>query len=575
MNRLNFKKIRYRNLLSAGQMWVEIQLDRSPSTMITGKNGSGKSAGILDALYFALFGKPFRKINKPQLVNTKNGKDLLVELEFECDSDTYLIRRGSLPDVFDVLKNGEKQNINGDSRAFQKQFESSVLRMNYDVAAQIMAIGKAQHVSFMKMDPYKRRNFVESILGLVIFSKMSTIHSVKMTKHKEKLVEFKAAAASAGDKVKVRKKYISDLKESVRESEKKIRGDSKALVNALKDEISNLQEKIDSIEIPDTINTSSVEESLLNFQQLYLKLDMKIADTNKHIQHFETETVCRECLQELSPDKREAQKQDALLKLNEYSKARDEVVLKIEEFETQLKTSRDSNEARLRDVSTVEFLKREIESKTKQIERISNEQGSSLENLKSQIITETEFLIKLVDAHEKLKERYENLLQQTDYMNLVSQMLKDSGIKASLMKRYLPIINHSINNNLAELGFFAKFTLSETFDETIQARGIDTLSYNNFSEGEKLRIDMAILGAWRNIARIYGGVSTNLLIFDEIVDASLDAAGSDALMMLLSKLKDTNLFIVTHTPEKISDKVRSHIQFGKVDGFSKILNSPS
>ena len=571
-NRLHFKEIRYRNILSTGQMMTVVCLDRAPSTMITGKNGGGKST-LLDALYFALFGKPFRKINKPQLVNTKNNKDMLVELDFTVGEDAFTIRRGQKPDIFEVLKNGEKQNIQGDSRAYQQQFEASVLRMNYDVAAQIMAIGKAQHVSFMRLDSAKRRLFVESILGLLIFGKMSQLHAVKMTQHKEKLVELKSAVSSAGDKVKVRTRYIADLKQSVSDAEQQRDEQSQTKIVHLLAFVQQSEASMYEIQraLPEVVDIKTITKKLAGFRELQTKFDMKIDDMARRCEHLLAHEFCEACEQGIPNDLRAAKHAASKEKLKACQIARSDVAVSVTAASTELEQASILMNERVNQMNEIQRLTYEIGRASKEIDLLHQDKLEVATNLQAQIIAETESLAKLVDTHNRLRDKYEGLLQQTEYMNLVTSMLKDTGIKSMLIKKYLPIINHSINTNLANLGFFAKFTLSETFDETIQARGIDTLSYNNFSEGEKLRIDMAILGAWRDIARLHGGVSSNLLFFDEIFDSSMDAAGTDSLMLLLSQMKDTNLFVITHTPEKIADKVRSHIQFSKVDGFSKIL----
>lgn len=573
MNRLQFKSLKYRNILSTGQMMTEVRLDRSPSTMVTGKNGGGKST-VLDALYFALFGKPFRKINKPQLINTKNGRDMLVELEFSHDKDEYVIRRGQKPDVFEVLKNGEKQNIQGDSRAFQTQFENTVLRMNYDVAAQIMAIGKAQHVSFMRLDSAKRRLFVESILGLLIFGKMSQLHAMKMTQHKEKLIELKAAVGSAGDKVKVRTRYIADLKKSIADAEKQAADVSQSRLTQLNESVEAYNKQMADLQAQriDPIDMGAIHRKLNELRNLQTKFDMKIESMKHQREHLLTHDKCETCNQLIPIETRSMKSSDLETEISKCQAAWDSVSDSIEATQARLEESNKlmaEDTERRNSIQQIAFM---IDQANKEIVGLKQDKLEVAANLQAQVIAETENLEKLVEAHTRLRDKYEYSLGTTEYMNLVTNMLKDSGIKAVLIKKYLPIINHSINVNLANLGFFAKFSLDETFNETIQARGIDTLSYNNFSEGEKLRIDMAILMAWRDIARLHGGVSSNLLFFDEIFDSSMDAAGTDSLMLLLNQMKDTNLFIITHTPEKIADKVRSHIQFGRVDGFSKMLD---
>jgi len=550
-------------------MWIEVQLDRSPSTMITGKNGHGKSS-VGDALTFALFGKPFRKINKPQLINTKSNKDLMVELEFDIGEDEYQIRRGQKPEILEVKKNGVLQNQPGDSRDFQRTLNNSILKMDYSAFTQIVAVGKAQHVSFMKLDAAKRRQFIETILSLVIFSKMTQLQNQRVTAHKEKTNEIKTAITVAGEKVKIREKYIADLEIESREAEKRATAENNAQILQLDEEVQKLQDQLKEIFLPEKLDSSAIFDMWEEAHSLQIRFKSKLKDLEDQIQNLKEHTYCQHCDQEISQSKRDHKCSEIEIKAAEF---RERLVIldkKVTQFTANLQVAKDADKEYAEIAQQISLIENKIQEREDRIQKLKDATQISHEGFNEKIVDAKKQLSKLVDVYEKLQKKRANLSEDNEYMGLVSDMLKDSGIKGMLIKRYIPVINHAINNNLAKLGFFGKFTLDEEFEETIQARGFDTLSYNNFSEGEKMRIDMAVLLAWREIAKLQSNVDTNLLLLDEVVDGSLDIEGTEAFSRLLTELKGTNLFIVTHSPEKIADKMRSHIHFEKVNGYSTI-----
>lgn len=568
---IKFRKIRYRNILSAGNMWIEVYLDRSPSTMITGMNGTGKSL-FLDAITFALFGKPFRKINKPQLINTKTNRELMVELDFEIGEDTYQIRRGQKPEIFEVKKNDVLQNQPGDSRDYQKTLNQSILAMDYSAFTQIVAVGKAQHVSFMKLDAAKRRQFIETILSLVIFSKMTQLQNQRMNDHKEKLTELKSAINVAGEKVAIREKYISDLESEASNAEQRAKDENENQILQLEIEIDELVAERAKLELPERLNYDAYQSNWQEAYNLQVRFNSKLQDLETQIENLKSTTVCQTCEQEIPESTRVHKCSEIEIRTKDLSDKLLNIDKKVNLFAANMKvaTQVEAEYTAIRQQITVVYSK--IQERTKRIEDLKKESQVTHESFADKIREAKASLVKLRDVHEKLQNKRASLSVTSEYMGLVSDMLKDSGIKGMLIKRYIPIINHAINNNLSKLGFFGKFSLDEEFEETIQARGIDTMSYNNFSEGEKLRIDLAVLMAWREVAHLQSNVSTNLLIFDEVLDGSLDISGTEALSHVLSDLKKTNLFVITHSPEKVADKMRSHIRFEKADGYSRIAN---
>lgn len=561
-------------MFSYGQMFTEVQLDRSPSTMILGKNGSGKSA-FTDALVFGLFGKPFRKIKKGQMINTKNGKDAMVEVEFEIDADRYFIRRGIKPDIFEIWKNGEMLNQPGSSRDYQKFLETTILKMDYEAACQIVFVGKAQHTTFMQLDSGKRRKFVEIILNLVVFSNMSKIHYNKTYELKNKISEVKSAVTVSREKVKIRQRYIEDLKQADRQAaEEEIARVQEALdkVTADLNRLYELRESIKSDVDPiDKREYQKALDNLRNHITMVGKIEDKIDEVVKSLDRLGDAPECFACGQAIDPDAHQCQVDKMKLKRDELTGARSEIQDKIPGFKNSIaefEKAIESYDAYLQRVREVDS---EITFAERQKETLVADLGRERVSQKTKIEEGEEELKKLETLATALEKKYQELLTNQEYLQTIGLILQDKGIKSMLIKRFVPIINASVNQHLQQLGLFVKFHLDENFDETIQARGIDTLGYNSYSEGEKLRMDMALLLAWRDIARMQGNVSTNLLIFDEIFDSSLDTTGAEALADLLGVFQGLNVFIITHTPEKIAEKVRSIIKIERQDGFSKIM----
>lgn len=570
---IHFTKVRWKNLLSYGNTFTEIKLDRSPSTLITGANGGGKST-VLEAICFCLFGKPFRKINKPQLVNTKNGRGLMTEIEFTSGKDEYLVRRGVKPEVFEVFQNGVLQNQPGAKKDYQSILESRILKFDHSVFTQIVLVGKATHVSFMKLDSNRRRMFVESMLNLLVFGVMNKLQTAKLNELKEEILEMRGKITVCQERITMREGHIKDLESEMNENVASEVARIKAERGSLEEEIKNYKKDLAGllaqVDNTATDELSNAHDRRTKLAHMLTKCDFRLEDLEKQLKQLAHEAVCSSCGQGITPETRSKREQGVLSTIAELNTAKTDLGTKLKVVDSAIFAVQqicEKNQIIEKDCRSVATLLKDKTASLQKLDSIPEKRANM-----SKIEAERNTLKTVQDELTSLIAQRGVLGSEQEYWSLIGTMLKDTGVKSSIIKNFIPIINHHINTNLARLGFFAKFSLDENFEETIQARGIDTMSYNNFSEGEKLRIDMAILLAWRELAKLQNNMSTNLLFFDEIFDASLDTYGTEALATLMAELKSTNIFIITHTPEKISDKVRSQIVFGVVDGFSRMTN---
>ncbi|USV40871.1 endonuclease [Xanthomonas phage BUDD] len=569
-----FRKLRFKNILSFGNMMTEVQLDRSPSTMVIGKNGVGKSSLLLDTLAFGLFGKPFRKIKKEHLINTKNGKDALVEIEFDKDGKSYLVRRGIKPGIFEIFEDGKLLNQEANNRDYQKIFEQQILCMNYDAACQIILVGKAQHTMFMQLNTGERRKFVEVVLNLIVFSNMARLHNAKTTELRNRIGELKTAITVSGEKIKLRKKYIDDLKNADKQNAAAELERITAQIEEINSQLTELHARKSEIESVEGIDRAAYKKAmtqLSDHSKMIVKLDTSLSQIESSLRQLNKSQDCPTCHRPLEHEDHAKQVDHLTDKKAKIDVAKIELSLRIREFEdvvAEFEVAVAKYDAYIEKVRGVDMQIASAESKR---DFLVAETKKERHSQADKILEAKTDLKKLEDMNTALVEKLESLYTKSDYMSLIGTMLQDKGIKTMLIKRFIPIINHEVNTHLNHLGLFVNFHLDENFDETIKARGFDTLGYNSFSEGEKLRMDMALLMAWRDIARMQGNVATNILIFDEIFDSSLDQGGADALADMLALVKDLNVFIVTHTPEKIIDKVRSTMKIEKIDGFSRIV----
>ena len=555
---IKFKTIRWKNFLSTGNAFTEIKLDKSFSTLIVGENGSGKST-LLDAITFALFNKPFRNISKPQLVNSINKKNSLVEVEFTIGTKAYIIRRGIAPSVFEIEIEGKLVNQDASVRDYQQYLEETILKLNYKSFTQIVVLGSASFTPFMQLPLAQRREIIEDILDISIFTKMKEVLKNKITELKEKVKLIDGELTLIKEKAKLQEQYIKTL-----ESDKQER------ISKIEEEICSIQKTIESLT---TIVTTRVEEknSLSSIESKKQKVDSlrnefirKIKESKIELEFYHNNNDCPTCKQEISHQFKVSMSEEKLDRIDELEKAQVELSIKWEEinktYEQYLEISQKIIEVNNNIITNQTILQRLLVEKNTVQSKIGDIEK---ENKKLKEIA--------VDALDKNAIRNE-LKEQQEYQTIAEHLLKDSGIKTKIIRQYLPVINKLVNRYLQAMDFFVQFDLDETFKETIKSRFRDNFSYSSFSEGEKQRIDLALIFTWRTIAKMKNSANTNLLLLDEVFDSSLDVNGTDYVMSLLNTIgEDTNVFVISHKGDQLFDKFRSQIKFEKKNNYSVML----
>lgn len=575
---IQFRKIRFKNFLSFGENFTEIQLDRSPTTLITGDNGAGKST-FLDALTFVLYNKPFRKINKPQLVNSVNGKGCVVEIEFEVSGKCYLVRRGIKPNTFEIFEHTSFDDIEDnlmpqDAKTgdYQTTLEKDVLKMNYQAFTQIVLLGKATFVPFMRLGAAQRRQVIEDLLGLSIFGTMNVVLKTKIKTLKSNLDACETNLMMCEDKIDNRQRYIDQM---ARERTSRIE-DTSSQIEELTGSIEKITGDIDKLsgkrdELFESVSEEPTHKTKRRkLESLATQLRTKKGTHADVIEFFNDNDVCPTCTQGIDEEL-------SARKVGE----RQVTIDKIEEGERKLEHDLSELQTLLKEIEVVNGNIRKIDMKIAQLNSQLKEQNGQINKLNADRdklnVVSTENDQKVVDELkedlEELREKRNDLQDTNNYYASIASMLKDDGIKTLIINKYLPIFNQLINTYLQKMGFLIKFTLDEQFNEVILSRYVDGFSYNNFSEGQKLRIDLAILLTWREVAKLKNSLNTNLLIMDEVFDSSLDQDGVDAFMEILPSLGDSNIFVVSHTPDKLYDKFRSQIGFTMSKNFSSIDHS--
>jgi len=566
-----FKTVRWKNFLSTGNVFSEIQLDTSPATLIVGANGAGKST-FLDAMCYALFNKPFRKISKGQLVNAVNEKDTMVELEFSIGSREYMVRRGIKPSLFEIYLNGEKLKEEASQLEQQKYLEQSILGLNYKSFTQVVVLGSSCFVPFMQLNPPNRREVIEDLLDIRIFSTMNGILKERVKGIKENIREVEYQFELAKNKVETQQALIEHLKEQ-----------SNANTARRKTEIKNIEKEIKDITIvvdKDLNLSKSYEKSLEDYQNVDANLSqLRIYESRfkdkqkafkKEYKFFESNEHCPTCQQTITEKLRTHKKSGITDQLKEVEEATeklrgelDDILVKISEKNDIVKELSRCQQAISESQREIEYRKRQIKAIEKKIDE-STGSGSSLKQEKDKLKT-------LAKDGLKVEESLLDEKKVRDNYNTVTNMLRDTGIKSTIIKKYLPVMNQLINRYLKELDFYVSFELDENFMETIKSRFRDEFSYASFSEGEKMRIDLALLFTWRTIAKMKNSANTNLLILDEIFDSSLDTSGTDDFLKILHTVSDnTNVFVISHKTESLQDKFASTLRVEKKQNFSVI-----
>jgi DNA repair exonuclease SbcCD ATPase subunit len=565
---ITFQKIRWKNFLSTGDQWTEISLNKSPTTLVIGTNGAGKST-MLDALCFALFNKPYRKINKPQLVNSSNEKGCLVEVEFSVGPRNYLIRRGIKPNVFDIIVDGEMKNKEADDRANQKIVEEQILKLNYKSFTQIVILGSSNFVPFMQLTQAHRREVIEDLLDIRIFSAMNNLLKEEIRQSREVIKNLTLKKNTIKDKISMQEGFIEDLenrhKDKIDENENKI---EKLIASALETDKENngISEKITEKE-KELQSCESATEQLRKLGSLKGKISQRVTTITKEHKFFSQNTVCPTCTQSIEED----------FRLNKISDAQDKAK-ELQEGFLKLEESIRLEEDRERHFKT---LTKEITELTHGISqnnvRIAGFQRQ-VRDLQHEVQTLTSQLQDRNSEHEKL-DGFKNDLQvvfgklaekneEVKYNDFAYSLLKDGGVKSKIIKKYLPLINKQVNRYLQMMDFYINFHLDEEFAETIQSPVHDKFTYSSFSEGEKMRIDLALLFAWREVARFKNSANTNLLILDEVFDSSLDTVGTDEFTKIIRfVIQDANTFVISHKADML-DKFNNVIEFSKKGGFS-------
>ena len=567
-----FEKIRWKNFLSTGNQFTEVDFTKNSTNLIIGTNGAGKST-VLDALTFSLFGKPFRKINKPQLINTVNEKDCRVEVEFTIGSSEWKVVRGIKPAIFEIHRNGSALDQSSAALDQQKWLEQTVLKMNYKSFTQIVILGSSTFVPFMQLPAAHRREVIEDLLDIKIFSSMNGVIKEKIRQVKEDIKVFELKKESLLDKVKMQESFIQELenrgKDNISNSNRKIT-DLDNEIEQYIDENSSLEEPLrEHIQKQDTLIGYS--EKLRKLGNLKGKISQKVSLITKEHKFFTENTVCPTCTQSIEETFRINRINDAQNKAKELQSG----YLELEEA-----------------IKEEEERERQFTTLSKEISKLTN--GISQNNIKisgcrrqirdlqSEIQTITEQLENRNSEHEKLesfkgnlKTTYDELSSRKDsinYYDFTYSLLKDGGVKSKIIKKYLPLINQQVNRYLQMMDFYINFTLDEEFNETVQSPIHEDFSYASFSEGEKMRIDLALLFTWREVARFKNSVNTNLLIMDEVFDSSLDGFGTEEFLKIIRYvIKDANIFVISHKTG-LEDKFESVIKFEKVKGFSRMIS---
>lgn len=570
---IRFKTLKWKNFLSTGNTFTELDLDKSPSTLVIGDNGAGKST-FLDALSFALYGKAFRKINKTQLLNSINKKGLVTEVIFEIKGKTYKIVRGVKPNIFEIWSGDTMLNQDASVRDYQDYLEKSILRLSHKAFSQVVVLGSTTFVPFMQLNAQSRREIIEDLLDLQIFSVMNLLLKDRVTNNEKGIQEVDFEIRSLNDKIVLVEEHIKELEES-----------NKEIINAKQEKLKELNNNVKLYQDTVTTTTDKVKE-LQSFvkdldkqkdryeklKKLGVQVEHKMAQLQEHIEFYANHDNCPTCEQEIAADFKENIVCNHTNKLTE---------------------TKDGNEQLQEELAATLSKIEDISSKQEEINKLQNiiaENTFKIQHSQQSITSLQEEVVQLNDVKGSKKKEYnklegfkkdllktgeskEKFSNRRNVLQVVSMILRDTGIKTRIIKQYIPIMNKLINKYLAAMDFFVQFELDENFVETIRSRHRDDFTYASFSEGEKMRIDLSLLFTWRAIAKIRNSASTNLLIMDEVFDSSLDSSGTDEFLKILNELiSDTNVFIISHKGDQLIDKFTNIIKFEKVKNFSRMAS---
>ena len=569
---IKFKSVKWKNLLSTGNQFTEVFLGNRKATLILGENGSGKST-MLDALCFGLFGKGFRKISKNSLINSVNQRGMVVEVEFAIGSKQYRVVRGAKPNVFEIFLNDRLINQDAKMRDYQEQLEKQILKLNYKTFTQVVILGSSTFTPFMQMNQNDRRGIIEDILDINIFTIMNNLLKTRMTALKSELHDLDYEIRLSEDRIDTYKKHIKSLGDNRRQKIEEFNESVENSQNHIDDVQMQCNHLLGEVEVLQNASSDSenIKQKLTKTLELQKQLDQARNRGNKEIKFYEDNESCPTCHRDMENEFKQEKIESTTSKVQEIEKGITEIADNIRTINLRLEEIEKIQ-------SQVDTLNRQVAQKQNEISA-SNQYiskiNAEIEKLRTENVTDDSSKLnkeeKSLKAHNKTKEE---LIDKRSYHQLAQALLQDGGIKTKIIRQYLPIMNKLINKYLASMDFFVQFNLDEGFNESIKSRYRDAFSYANFSEGEKMRIDLALLFTWRAVAKLKNSVNTNLLVLDEVFDSSLDEGGTEEFLKILHTLDgDTNTFIISHKGDVLTEKFRHTMTFEKVKNFSRIVDS--
>jgi DNA repair exonuclease SbcCD ATPase subunit len=573
MNVLHFLKVRYKNFLSTGNLWTEIDLSATNMTLIVGKNGDGKST-MIDAICFALFNKPFRKINKPQLVNSITKKECVVEIEFVSRGHAYRVVRGIKPAIFEIWKNGDMINQDAANVDYQEHLEKNILRTNFKTFSQIVILGSASYVPFMQLKPMDRRAIVEDLYDLRLFSTMNSLLSRKLSGAEKDINRLENERDMLLQKLTLSKQHQGTMAE---DKQKWIAAKYEDIAK-IQGKIFELNERVEDLKMtnyafqPELLELGALSKKMRDMGDIRAGILQNVAAIEREINWLNHSQDCPTCKQQIAEEFKTSAIAEKDARLTEVKDGLSKLEVMYKEICDRQFALQEISQTEQANKTQIIVLTSEVTTRKSAISKLERE-ITQLENEHEEVIDEatiTEIESEIIEK----KREWARLKTQADMMGYVNVLLKDDGIKAKIIKKYSGTFNELANSYLAMLDFFVDFHLDEKFEEVIKSRGRDNFSYHSFSEGEKLRIDLAVLFAWRDVAKKRASLNTNLLIMDEIFDGSLDTQGVEELLGIMKKvIKKENVFVISHQTDRLSDKFDRTLQFTKTKGFSKLIDS--
>jgi DNA repair exonuclease SbcCD ATPase subunit len=568
---IQFTKIRWKNLLSTGNTFTEVRLDKSPTTLVCGENGAGKTT-LLDAITFVLYGKPYRGVNLPQLVNSINGKDCVVEIEFSANGNSYKVTRGLAPKVFTMELNGKPVEQTANAKDYQAILESQVLKMNYKTFCQVVILGSTNYIPFMRLAAADRRNIVENLLDIDVFSKMNEMLKSRLQDAKESLRGIENEISTLKLKSEHKQDLISKIEQksdSQLESYRNSEAEEQKALDALLEKKAELQKTVEEL-AASSAALEAKRDSLNQFNTLKKQMNSGIKKAQEERDFYEKNEDCPVCKHDLPQTFRDemiSKKQTRHAELETALSKLEEMISKEKQSLDKLREDMEAASEKKTDMTRTESA---IASSKKYIKQLRDLQAKTIAERDS-IQVERKALAEIHSVQEGKETERRTAVEDIHTMEIATVLLKDSGIKRKIIKKYIPALNKIINKYLVTMDFFAQFTLNEDFVEIIKSRHRDEFSYENFSEGEKLRIDVSLLLAWRDIAKMKNSANTNLLILDEVFDSSLDAVGTEEIIKILQNMgAANNVFVISHKSDQLLDKFGNILTFKKVNNFSRL-----